>query len=80
MNPGLGSDSKPSRGVALMGVIWVIAVLSLACIAALRVITFDVDLATADIHGARALQVAEMGVALGCHPQVQPFDPILVQL
>lgn len=69
-----------ARGLALMGVIWVIAVLSLACIAALRVITFDVDIAASDIHGARALQVAEMGIALGSHPQVQPFDPILQQM
>jgi type II secretory pathway component PulK len=67
------------RGVALLGVIWLIAILALACVTALRVISFDTDLAAAKIHGSRALQIAEMGVALGCHPQVKRSDPILQQ-
>lgn len=70
--------SRP-RGAALLGVIWLIAILALACVAALRVISFDTEIATAKIHGSRALQIAEMGVALGCHPQVKRSDPILRQ-
>lgn len=66
-----------SRGAALLGVIWLIAILALACVAALRVISFDTEIATAKIHGSRALQIAEMGVALGCHPQVRRSDPML---
>lgn len=71
--------SSRSRGAALLGVIWLIAILALACVAALRVISFDTEIATAKIHGSRALQIAEMGVALGCHPQVKRSDPILRQ-
>lgn len=72
-------SSRP-RGAALLGVIWLIAILALACVAALRVISFDTEIASAKIHGSRALQIAEMGVALGCHPQVKRSDPILNQL
>jgi general secretion pathway protein K len=68
-----------TRGAALLAVIWLIAILSLACVAALRVIKFDTEIAAAKIHGSRALQIAEMGVALGCHPQVDRSDPILQQ-
>ena len=68
------------RGAALLGVLWVIAILGLACVAALRVITFDTEIASAKIHGSRALQIAEMGVAVGSHPQVKRSDPILHQL
>ncbi len=71
--------SSHERGAALLGVIWLIAILALACVAALRVISFDTEIATAKIHGSRALQIAEMGVALGCHPQVKRSDPILQQ-
>lgn len=74
------SRKRHPRGAALLGVIWVIAILAMACIAALRVIKLDTDIAAAKVHGARALQIAEMGIALGCHPQVKPFDPILHQM
>ena len=46
-----------------MAVIWLIAVLSIATMAALRVITFDAEVASTKIHGSRARQVAEMGIA-----------------
>jgi general secretion pathway protein K len=82
VNTGRGTSPfrRRARGAALLGVIWVIAVLALACVTALRVIQFDADLATAKIHGSRAAQRAEMGVALGCHPMVKFHDPILRQL
>ena len=68
------------RGAALLGVIWLIAVLALACVAALRVISFDAEIAAAKIHGSRARQVAEMGIAIGSNPVVKRSDPILRQL
>jgi len=63
-----------------MAVIWLIAVLSIATMAALRVITFDAEVASAKIHGSRARQVAEMGIAVGCNPVVKRSDPILKQM
>ena len=65
------------RGVALMAVLWLIAILSLACMASLRVISFDMELASSKIHGSRARQVAEMGIAVGSNPAVKRSDPIL---
>lgn len=62
-----------------MAVIWLIAILAMACMAALRVISFDMDLAAAKIHGSRARQVAEIGIAIGSNPIVDRSDPILHQ-
>jgi type II secretory pathway component PulK len=63
-----------------MAVLWLIAILSMACMAALRVISFDMELASAKIHGSRARQIAEMGIAVGCNPAVKRADPILRQM
>jgi general secretion pathway protein K len=79
---GFRTSNPPSfrRGAALLAVIWLIAVIGLACMAALRVIKFDMDVATSKIHGSRARQIAEMGIAVGCNPAVKRTDPILRQL
>ncbi len=71
------SSSRKFRGVALMAVLWLIAILSLACMASLRVISFDMELASSKIHGSRARQVAEMGIAIGSNPVVKRSDPLL---
>ena len=81
MKPGRGSDSatKRRKGAALMAVLWLIAILALASITALRVISFDMDIAAATIHGAKARQLAEKGIAIGSHPMVDRSDPLLHQ-
>jgi type II secretory pathway component PulK len=63
-----------------MAVLWLIAILSMACMATLRVISFDMELASAKVHGSRARQMAEMGIAVGSNPIVKRTDPILRQL
>ena len=68
---------SPRRGAALMAVLWLIAILSLATMATLRVISFDMELASAKVHGSRARQVAEMGIAVGSNPIVKRSDPML---
>ena len=68
------------RGAALMAVLWLIAILAMACMTALRVISFDMEIATAKIHGSRARQIAEMGVAVAANPVVKRSDPILRKL
>lgn len=72
--------TRKSRGAALMAVLWLVAILSMACMAALRVISFDMELTSAKVHGSRARQVAEMGIAIGSNPAVKRSDPILRQL
>ena len=73
---------RPSsrRGAALMAVLWLIAILAMACMTALRVISFDMELASSKIHGSRARQVAEMGIAVGSNPVVKRSDPMLRQM
>jgi general secretion pathway protein K len=68
------------RGAALLAVIWLIAILALATMTALRVISFDMDIASAKIHGSRARHIAEMGIAIGSNPVVKRADPILRQV
>ena len=60
-----------------MMVLWLIAILAIASITALRVVSFDMDVAASTIHGARAKHLAEMGVAIGSHPMVERTDPLL---
>jgi type II secretory pathway component PulK len=62
-----------------MAVLWLVAILAMACMAALRVISFDMEIATSKIHGSRARHVAEMGIAVGSNPVVKRSDPILRQ-
>ena len=69
--------SRRNRGAALMAVLWLIAILALACMATLRVISFDLELASAKVHGSRARQVAEMGIAVGVNDKVKRSDPLL---
>ena len=63
-----------------MAVLWLIAILAMACMAALRVISFDMELASAKVHGSSARHFAEMGIAVGSNPAVKRSDPILRQL
>jgi type II secretory pathway component PulK len=63
----------------LVAVLWLIAILGMAAMVALRVISFDLEIASSRIHGSRALQFAEMGIAVGSNPVVKRADPILHQ-
>lgn len=60
-----------------MAVLWLIAILGMACMAALRVISFDMQIASSKVHGSRARQIAEMGIAVGCNSVVKKTDPLL---
>jgi type II secretory pathway component PulK len=63
-----------------MAVLWLIAIMAMACMATLRVIAFDMELASAKVHGSRALHFAEMGIAVGTNAAVKRSDPILRQM
>lgn len=69
--------SKNQKGAALIGVLWLIAILSFSAITTLRVISFDMELVTAKVHGSRAFQLAETGIAIGANPIVERNDPLL---
>ncbi len=76
----IARSTHSRRGAALMAVLWLIAILAMACMATLRVISFDMELASAKVHGSRARQVAEMGIAVGSNPAVKRSDPLLKQM
>jgi general secretion pathway protein K len=69
--------SNGQGGFTLVAVLWLIAILSLAAITTLRVISFDMEVASAKVHGSRAFQLAEMGIAIGSNPAVERNDPLL---
>jgi type II secretory pathway component PulK len=72
-------SSRQPAGSALVAVIFLIAMLSFAAVAAIRVVAFDLDVASAKLNGFRARQLAEMGVAVGAHFAVERTDPLLSQ-
>jgi type II secretory pathway component PulK len=73
------TSKRSPRGAALVAVLTLIAILGIASLAAIRVISFDMELATAKVHGSRARQIAEMGIAIGSNPVVKRSDPLLKQ-
>jgi general secretion pathway protein K len=70
-------SSPRARGSALIAVLWLIAILAIACITTLRVISFDLEIASAKIHGSRARQMAERGIAVGSYKTIKRDDPLL---
>jgi general secretion pathway protein K len=79
MHPARSRPVSHRRGAALLAVIWLVAILGIATMSALRVISFDMEIATAKIHGSRARQIAEMGIAIASNPVVKRWDPMLRQ-
>ncbi len=71
--------SAVMRGSALVAVLWLIGILSLAIFAAMTVVSFDTDLMTSRIHGVRARHLAERGVAIAANAVIEPGDPLLEQ-
>lgn len=69
--------SSTCRGAALIAVLWLVAILGLACMATLRIVTFDMDVASAKIHGFQAKILAERGIAVASNPVVKRTDPLL---
>ncbi len=66
-----------AKGSALIAVFWIMAVLSLAVFAAVRVVYHDADVASSQINGFEALQVAERGIAVAVNPAISKMDPLL---
>ncbi len=67
------------RGSTLVAVFWLMSILSLAVFTAVRLLYYEVDLVTAQVHGTKARQLAEMGLAVAANPVVERTDPILHQ-
>jgi general secretion pathway protein K len=70
-------NSKTASGSALIAVFWIMAILSLAVFAAVKVVYHDADVAASQINGFDALQAAERGIAVAVNPAIDKMDPLL---
>lgn len=71
------SKKHPRRGSALVAVLWLIGILSLAVFAAITVVSFDSDVVRVRIHGIQARHMAERGIAIASTSAIEPGDPLL---
>ena len=69
--------TNSASGSALIAVFWIMAILSLAVFSAVRVVYHDADVASSQVNGFEALQVAERGIAVAINPAIQRDDPLL---
>ena len=72
-----GHRCVANKGSALVAVFWIMAVLSLAVFAAVRVVYYDADASTSQIHGFDALLAAERGVSVAVNPATKRTEPLL---
>ncbi|MDG1357629.1 MAG: type II secretion system protein GspK [Akkermansiaceae bacterium] len=70
-------STKSRHGSALVAVFWIMAVLSLAVFAAVKVVYHDADASTSQIHGFDAMLAAERGIAVAVNPATQKTEPLL---
>ena len=71
---------RAQNGSALIAVFWFMAILSLAVFSTIWVVDADMKSVYQQSQSFRALQLAEMGVAIAANPVVKEFDPILKQM
>jgi general secretion pathway protein K len=72
------THGHPSRGAALLLVLWAITVVSFAVLWMANVVNLELETTVSDSAGLRARQIAVSGVAIGLHPQVEREDTDLL--
>lgn len=75
----MGRRSRREEGSALIGVFWLMAVLSLAVFTTTQLVHNDMEIVVSQKLSFRAGQLAEMGIAIGINPFIQEYDPLLYQ-
>lgn len=71
--------SSLRRGATLVAVFWIMAVLGLAIVASLRVVSYQIDVVDAQSAGIEARQAAEKGIAIAANPVVEPWEQQLLR-
>ena len=73
--------TQPSqrRGAALVAVFWIMAILGLAIVTLMRVVSYQVDVVASQTSGIEARQQAEKGLAVASNSLVNKWDPLLKQ-
>ena len=83
MIPNLTTSRKlsphRSRGAALMAILWVIAILSMAVFTATQLLMVSLLNDSNDSSIFRAEQLADRGIAIGSHPDIARGDPLLLR-
>jgi general secretion pathway protein K len=74
----LKKRARSERAAALITVFWLIAVLSLLIFTTVRVLRNDVRLTISQKKAFRAMQLAEMGIAVGVNPSTKETDYLLL--
>ncbi|MEM9444182.1 MAG: hypothetical protein AAGA18_02405 [Verrucomicrobiota bacterium] len=67
------------KGSFLILVLWAMAFLTFLSIELMQQVSVDIDIESAKEKNFRALQLAEMGLAFGLHPDIEDDDPLLKQ-
>jgi len=78
-HPETSRAGKGARGSALVAILWIIAILSIAVFSATQFLFIELESesnASALFH---AELLADRGIAIASHPQVEKGDPLLVQ-
>lgn len=65
--------------MAIFIVIWIIMILSMVALVAIKLVYSEARQNVSRIHGIRARQMADMGIAIGANPQISRDDPLLAQ-
>jgi type II secretory pathway component PulK len=73
------ASMRISRGSALLLSLWCVAVLSITVLAVARLVQNDVEDASRENKRFEARELALSGIALGMHPKIDPWDPLLMQ-
>jgi len=71
------SVRRAQNGSALIAVFWFMAILSLAVFSTVWVVEADIQTVHQQGQSFRAMQLAEMGIAIAANPSIEEYDPIL---
>lgn len=80
LTAGMVARRRRRQGMALLAVLWLMTVLAFAALTAVKLLSFDLDVADAQINGFKARQAAETGIAFGANPVVRRDDPLLTSI
>lgn len=69
----------PTRGSALIAILWVVGILSIAVFSATQFMFVDLEAESNSTSMFRAEQMADRGIAVAAHPNVKRGDPVLRQ-
>lgn len=79
MNVSPPHTNPHPRGSTLLAVFWILAVLGFAVFTGVTLVVQEVDIQTGQSQAFNARQLADKGLALGAHPLVKRWDPLLHQ-